>query len=219
MNINIKNIICKTSSVLILLLMMGSNVFSQTTEDTLITTQPDVTINKTITTPNVGGVFISPNLGFSFPLQSFAENSKSGFSLGARLEFASTKIYPFVIAGTFDYTTYPGGEEFKSTNFLNSANTTITSFGGGIDIILTKFIKTDFTIPILGLEAKMMNISRKIDPESNNPGLPLNESILAYGGSLGFTLFVFDIVTGYTYAKDYSSINVKFRFHFPVAKF
>ncbi|HRE41057.1 MAG TPA: hypothetical protein PLG90_06970 [Ignavibacteria bacterium] len=209
----------KIIKFIFIFLFLTHQAYSQNSEDTLSSNTPNVTINKTLQTPNVGGIFISPNLGFSFPLKAFGENSKSGFSLGARLEFASTKIYPFVIAGTFEHTTYPGSEEFKSRNFLNSASTTVTSIGGGVDIILTKFIKTDFTIPILGLEAKMLNIQRKIDPEANNPGLPLNESILAYGGSLGFTIFVFDIVTGYTYAKDYSSINVKFRFHFPVVKF
>lgn len=167
-------------------------------------------LNKVSTTPNVGGIFLSPSIGFSFPIKTFGNNSEKGLTFGAKLEFASSKIYPFVIGAFYEYTSYPGDDAFKNQYFLNSFNTKVSSFGGGIDIILSKYIKTDFTIPILGLEAKMMSITREILPDTTNVGLAASESIVGFGGSLGFTVFIFDINVGYTHAKDFSTVYKEF---------
>lgn len=176
-------------------------------------------LNKTTTIPNVGGLFLAPSIGFTFPIKAFSQNSAQGLTYGVKLEFASSKIYPFVIGAFYEYTSFPGDDGFKNLHFLNSFTTKVSSFGGGIDIILSKYIKTDFTIPIIGLEAKMMNVKREILPDTTNLGLAASESILGFGGSLGFTVFIFDINVGYTHAKDFSSIYAKARFHFPIIKF
>lgn len=182
------------------------------------TTTP-VPISRTTITPNVGGIFLAPSIGFTFPIKAFSNNSQKGLTYGVKLEFASSKIYPFVIGAFYEYASFPADDAFKNQYFLNSFTTKVSSFGGGIDIILSKYIKTDFTIPIIGLEARMMNVTREIIPDTTNIGLAASESILGFGGSLGFTVFIFDINVGYTHAKDFSSVYAKARFHFPVIKF
>ena len=119
---------------------------------------------------NAGGLFISPFIGFEFPMQEFSNNSKSTYDLGVKLEFAHSKIYPFVVGGFFQYQSHEGIDEIKTANFLTAFKTDITSFGGSIDIILNKYLKSDFTIPFVTLEVKMMNITRTITPENFNPG-------------------------------------------------
>lgn len=168
---------------------------------------------------DAGGIFISPFLGFEFPLQEFSNNSKGAFDYGLRLEFAHSKIYPFVIAGLFQYESHEGTDEIKTANFLSTFKTSITSFGGSVDIILNKFLKSDFTIPFVTLHVKMMKVEREISPAEFNPGFALSENVVGFGGGVGFTLFIFDIYTTYNSAGDYSTFGINTRFHFPVIKF
>jgi hypothetical protein len=208
MKMNLKNFVF----LIIFCFVFSINVKAQDTT----TSTP---LNRTSSTPNVGGLFISPMIGFAFPIKALSNNSEKALTLGVKLEFASSKLYPFIIGGFFEHAKYPGQDAFKSQFFLNSFETKVTSFGGSIDIILSKYLKTDFTIPILGLEAKMMSVSRTILPDTTNIGLAASESILAFGGSLGFTIFIFDINVGYSHAKDFSTVYTRLRFHFPIIKF
>jgi hypothetical protein len=107
-----------------------------------------------------------------------------------------------------------------AVNLLNTFDTKITSVGASVDIVLSKFIKTNFTIPFVTLEARYMNISRTISPDTVNiPGIVLSESEIAYGGGVGFTLYIFDIYGVYMRSKSYSTISVNTRFRFPLIKF
>jgi hypothetical protein len=174
---------------------------------------------KSVQSINAGGLFIAPFIGFEFPLQQFSDNSKSSFVAGVRLEFAHSKIYPFVVGGLFQYESHEGTDEIKTSNFLSTFKTNITSFGGSVDIILNKYIKSDFTIPFATIEVKVMNIQREILPDNFNPGFALTDNVIGIGGGLGFTVFIFDIYTVYNYAGDYSTVGIKTRFHFPLIKF
>lgn len=51
------------------------------------------------------------------------------------------------------------------------------------------------------------------------PDLKKSESKVVLSGGLGFTLYIFDIITSYNFAGDYSSLSVKTQFHFPLIKF
>lgn len=168
---------------------------------------------------NAGGLFISPFIGFEFPLQEFSNNSKSAFDFGVKLEFAHSKIYPFVVGGFFQYQSHEGIDEIKTANFLSAFKTDITSFGGSIDFIINKYLKSDFTIPFITVEVKMMNVKRTITPEEFNPGYATSDNVIGIGGGIGFTVFIFDIITGYNYAGDFSTFGIKTRFHFPLIKF
>jgi hypothetical protein len=168
---------------------------------------------------DAGGIFISPFIGFEFPVQEFSNNSKGTFDFGVKLEFAHSKIYPFVVGGFIQYESHEGTDEIKTANFLTAFKTDITSFGGSIDIILNKFLKSDFTIPFVTVEVKMMNVKRVITPEAFNPGYSTSDNVIGIGGGLGFTLFIFDIVTTYNHAGDYSTFGLKTRFHYPLIKF
>jgi hypothetical protein len=168
---------------------------------------------------NTGGLFIAPIIGFDFPLQEFANNSTATFGFGVKLEVAHSVIYPFIIGGVFQYQSHEGTEELKSANFLSTFKTNITSFGGSIDVVLNKYIRSDFTIPFLTLEVKVMNIKREIAPEQFNPGFATSDNVIGFTGGLGFTLYIFDIYPTYTYAGDYSTFAIKTRFRFPIIKF
>lgn len=168
---------------------------------------------------NTGGLFIAPVIGFDFPVQEFANNSVATFDYGVKLEIAHSIIYPFIIGGIFQYQSHEGTEELKTTNFLSTFKTDITSFGGTIDILLNKYIRSDFTIPFITLEVKVMNIKREIAPEQFNPGFSTTDNVIGFTGGLGFTLYIFDIYPSYTYAGDYSTFGIKTRFRFPIIKF
>ena len=168
---------------------------------------------------SAGGLFISPMVGLEFPFREFSNTAKTGITYGFKLEFASKDIYPFVIGGMFQQQLNNGDVEFKTINRLDIFKTTINSFGVSLDMILNKYIKSDFTIPFVTLEAKYLTIQREISPPSNILGLETSENVMGITGGLGITLYIFDIYGTYTYAKNYSSFAIKTRFHFPLIKF
>ena len=169
--------------------------------------------------PNPSGLFLSAGLGADIPFSDFADNSTTALCLGARLEYSGLKIYPFVIGLSYQYQSNEGSDDFKTTNLLNGLKTTIHSFGFGFDVILNKYLKSSFTIPFLTLEVKYLMAQREINPENALPDLAREESVIGFSGSLGFTLYVFDIYGTYTHAKNYSSFAVKTRFRIPVLRF
>jgi hypothetical protein len=168
---------------------------------------------------SAGGIFIVPYFGFVFPQRAFSDNSNVGVNYGAKVEFAHTKIYPFVVGVFFEQAKNKGSEEYKSLHRLNDFQTTITSMGAGVDVILNKYIKSNFTIPFLTLEGKYMNVSRKIDPETNVPDVLTSESLIGYTVGAGFTLYIFDLYSKYTFAKDFSHLSINFRVRYPIVKF
>lgn len=168
---------------------------------------------------NIGGFFISPMIGVSFPLGKGKEFSKSGIQYGVKIEMAYSRLYPLIFGFIYEYQKNAGNADFTTVNFLKQFDTKITSIGGGLDIILNKYLKSNFTTPILSLEVKYAKVSRLIAPETSLPDIVRDESLLTYTAGLGFTIYVFDLSGKYTYAKDYSNLSFQMRFHFPVVKF
>jgi hypothetical protein len=165
-----------------------------------------------------GGIFIAPFAGLDYPVKEYAGNSKYGIALGAKLEYGSLKIYPFVPYIFFQTQTNPGNDTYKTVNLLNSLDTKILSAGGGTYILINKYLKMNFTMPFLIAEFRYMMVTRAISPVSPQLGLT-DESLFAAGAGLGFTLYIFDISGTYNAAKNYSSVTVKIQFHFPLMKF
>ncbi len=167
----------------------------------------------------INGVFISPVVGLAFPLGTFAGNSGNGFSYGAKIEFALIKLYPFVVGFVYEGQEYKGDPGFMNNNLLTTLTTNITYFGGSLDLILSKFLKSDFTTPILSLEIKYAQMTRDVAPDTPVSGIVFDQSLITYSGSLALTIYIFDLVTKYTYAGEYTNLNFQLRFHFPLIKF
>ena len=170
-------------------------------------------------TKKTGGIFISPVLGAEFPTKDFNSNSKYGFCVGGKLEYSSLSIYPFVIGATFQYQNHNGADDFKTRYLINTLSTKIMSFGGSVDFLLNKYLRSSFTIPFIFAEIRMLNVKRQVSPESNFPNLKAKDNVIGLGGGFGFTLYIFDIYTTYLSAKEYSTISIRTRFRFPLIKF
>lgn len=168
---------------------------------------------------NIGGIFISPMAGVSFPLGAFGDISNSGIQFGAKIEIAYSRLYPFVFGFVYESQKNPGNADFTTVNFLTQFDTKITSIGGSLDIILNKYLKSSFTTPILTLEIKYAKVVRDISPVTSVPEILRDESLLTYTAGLVFTIYVFDLSGKYTYAKDYTNLSFQIRFHFPIIKF
>lgn len=197
--------------ILTFLFLSYGSIFSQ--QDS------SVTISSKKGTTNPGGIFISPTLSAVYPSGDFSQIAKIAAQFGVRLEYSSKKIYPFVIGALFEVTKHNGKDDYMTANLLTTLSTKTTSFGGSIDIILSKYLKTNFTIPFATLEVKYINATTTVTPVENVPNLVLSQSEIAYGGGLGFTLYIFDIYAKYSYSKSYSTFSVNTRFHFPIVKF
>ena len=168
----------------------------------------------------IGGIFISPNVGMVFPLGTFAGNSGIGVVYGAKLEFALSKLYPFVFGFIYEGQTNKGDPGYMNNNLLTTLQTKFTYIGGSLDFILNKILKSDFTTPVVSLEVKYAKMTRNIVPDTPPPpGILAEQSLLTYSGGLAFTLYVFDLNTKYTYAGEYSTLDFQIRFHFPIVKF
>ncbi|HMQ68691.1 MAG TPA: hypothetical protein PKA90_06815 [Ignavibacteria bacterium] len=168
---------------------------------------------------NIGGLFLAPNIGIAYPLGTFASNSGVGFVWGAKLEFAFSKLYPFVPGVVFESQDFKGAAGFISNNLLTGFSTDVIYYGGSIDIILNKFIKSDFTTPVFTGEVKYASVTRNISPDVTIEGITDNESLLTFSTGLVFTLYVFDLGIKYTYADVYSNLNLQLKVHFPLVKF
>jgi len=182
-----------------------------------------ITSKKTTELPKVNpspsGIFISPMLGLVFPIKNFKENSKSALNYGIKLEFASLKLYPFTFGVSYDHSSHSGSEELKSQYYLNSMTTKIDAFSFNIDFIVNKYLKSNFTIPFLTFDFKYSMIKRTIDPDINIPNINKSDEIFTFSAGVGITLYIFDIISYYQFAKDYPTFGFKTRFHFPLLKF
>lgn len=168
---------------------------------------------------NIGGIFISPNIGLCYPLGSFKGNSGIGTVYGAKLEFAFSKMYPFVLGFIYEGQTNKGNSGFMNNNLLTTFQTQVTYLGGSVDFILNKILKSNFTTPVVSLEVKYASVSRDIVPDNPLPNINASQSLITFSGGLAFTLYIFDLNTKYTYAQEYSTLDFQLRFHFPVVKF
>lgn len=170
---------------------------------------------------NIGGLFIAPTVGASFPEGTYSGFSNSGFLYGVKFELAYNKLYPFVFGFVYEHQKNPGNPNFMNNYFLTQFDTEISYLGGSLDIILNKFIKSNFTIPIMSFEVKYADITRQISPvqEEPIPGVVTDAGILTYSAGLGFTIYVFDLSGKYTLAEDFSNLTFQIRVHFPVLKF
>ncbi|MDQ3021880.1 MAG: hypothetical protein M3R36_15105 [Bacteroidota bacterium] len=170
---------------------------------------------------SIGALFIAPTIGVSFPLGNFGNYSKSGFLYGAKLEIGLSKLYPFVIGFVYELQNNPGNPNFTNANFITELSTKITSIGGSLDIILNKYIKSNFTTTIFSLEVKYANLKREITPPPTIPiaNLPLEESYLTYSAGLGFTIYILDLSAKYTFSSDYPNLIFQARFHLPIIRF
>ena len=166
-----------------------------------------------------GGIFLVPTIGFVFPVKEFKNNSKTGINLGIKLEFASIKIYPLVIGISYNVTKTKGSDEYKTVNLLTAFDTKITSFGGGVDVILSKFLHSNFTIPYIILEGTYYKIKRTVTPTSLTFNPKTEDSFFGITGGFGVTLYIFDIYLKYNFAKEFTNISANLRIRFPVVKF
>ncbi len=168
---------------------------------------------------NIGGIFISPNVGLCYPLGSFEGNSGIGSVYGVKLEFALSRLYPFVFGLIYEGQTNKGNSGFMNNNLLTTFQTKATYLGGSFDFILNKLLKSDFTTPVLSLEVKYAKFTRDIVPDTPLPNISADQSLITFSGGIAFTLYIFDLNTKYTYAAEYSNLDFQIRFHFPVIKF
>lgn len=168
---------------------------------------------------NPGGIFLTPSLGLEIPLTGISGNSNLALLLGAKLEYSSLKIYPFVIGLSFQVNNHNGIEEYKTINLLNTFKTKITSVGLSIDFLLAKYLKTKFTVPFFVLEGKYFKIQREISPDKELPGVLKEESGFGVTAGAGFTLYIFDLIGTYSYFEKNSLIGFKTRIRVPILKF
>jgi len=166
-----------------------------------------------------GGIFITPSLGMEVPIIGISSNSNLALSLGAKLEYSSLNIYPFVIGLSFQVNNHNGTEEYKTINLLNTFKTKITSIGLSVDFLLAKYLKTKFTVPFIVLEGKYFKIQREISPEKELPGVLKEESGFGVTAGAGFTVYIFDLVGTYSYFEKNSTIGFKTRIRVPILKF
>lgn len=193
----------------------GSSRLADAADDSVKFTPRKSSDHKT----NFGGIFLSPTLGVSFPTGKYGELSNSGFFYGFKLEVGHSKLYPFVLGIVYESQSNPGNPDFTTSNFLTQFDTDITYYGGSVDILLNKYIKSDFTAPIIALEGKFANVKRTVTPDTSVPEILREESIFTYSAGLLFTLYIFDLGGKYTFAGDYSNLTFNMRIHIPIVRF
>lgn len=169
---------------------------------------------------NSGGIFLAPYIGYAIPTGLFGDQSNTGFLWGVKVELAYSKLYPLIFGFIYENQSIPGNPEFTTTNSLTSFETDMNNIGGSVDLLLNKYIKSNFTSLILSVEVKYSKVVRTITSNiAQLEELPGDENLLIWTAGLGFTIYVFDLGGRYTYAEKFSNISFLMRIHIPVVKF
>jgi len=169
---------------------------------------------------NTGGIFLAPYIGYAIPTGLFGDQSNTGFLWGVKIELAYSRLYPLIFGFIYENQSIPGNPEFTTTNSLTSFQTDMNNIGGSVDLLLNKYIRSNFTSLILSLEVKYSKVVRTITSNiSELEDLPGDENLLIYTAGLGFTIYVFDLAGRYTYADHFSNVSFLMRIHIPVVKF
>lgn len=168
---------------------------------------------------NFGGLFLAPYIGISFPVGTFRDFSVSGLMYGVKAEIAFSKLYPFSFGFIYEFQKNSGDGDYITTNTLTYYDTQITYLGGSIDVILNKYIKTNFTMPVVSFEIKYATVTNYIGRENSTEEIPESKNIMTYSPGLAFTVYIFDLYSKYTFAGDYSNLTFLARIHFPFIKF
>jgi hypothetical protein len=197
----------------LILVSICTSVFAQDEQDTLKTAPTGFHI------PKSSGIFLAPDFGFNFPMGTFADKSKIAINFGARIEYASLSIYPFIPFAGVNTQKHKGSDAYMTENLLNYFDTEILSISGGVYFLANKYLRSNFTSPFLVGEIKYYSIKRTADPDRELEGVLKSDSKIIFSGGLGFTLYIFDIITSYDFAGDYSNLNVRMQIHIPVFKF
>jgi hypothetical protein len=179
----------------------------------------DSTKSKTRKKFSAGGIFLSVGTGLNIPLREFNNNSKATFGILGRLEYASTKIFPFVIGAEVSYFSYKPDDLFLTQHLLNTFRTKILSLGLNIEYSLARLFNSPYSIPFLTLDVKTNKIKRDIDAGVTLEGIPATDSRISAGFGVGLTLFVFDFYIKYNYMKDLSHFGAYAKMKFPVIRF
>jgi len=203
----------KIIKLIVLIILFTSTILFGQGKDTLLTSKPKIDYSSP------GGIFITPSLGMEIPMAGISGNSNMALSLGAKLEYSSIKIYPFILGLSFQVNNHNGSEEYKTINLLNTFTTKITSIGVSVDFLLAKYLKTKFTVPFFLLEGKYFQIQREISPEKDLDGIIKEESGFGVTAGAGFTVYIFDIIGTYSYFQKNSTLGFKTRIRVPVIKF
>jgi len=169
--------------------------------------------------PKSSGIFLAPDFGFNFPMGTFADKSKIALNFGARIEYASLSVYPIIPFAGINTQKHNGSDAYKTENLLNYFDTEILSIGAGVYFLANKYLRSNFTSPFLVGEIKYYNIKRTPDPDKELEGVLKSDSKIIFSGGLGFTLYIFDIITAYDFAGEYSNLNVRMQIHIPVFRF
>ncbi len=180
----------------------------------------DDSTRKPVTLKNVslGGIFLSLGTGLDIPLRTFNINSNYAFGIFGRLEYSSTKIFPFVIGGEASYFSHSGDDDFKTINVLKTFATKIFGYGLTIEYSLSRLLHTSYSMPFLTVDVKNNSIKREYDETVEYTDLPRKESRVSFGAGVGFTLFVLDFYVKYNFMKDMSNFGVYAKLKFPIIR-
>jgi hypothetical protein len=74
-------------------------------------------------------------------------------------------------------------------------------------------------MPFFVGEINSYSVARVLSPDIEIPGIKKTDSKIVYSAGLGFTLYIFDIITTYNFGNEYSTLSIKTQFHFPLIKF
>ncbi len=179
----------------------------------------DSTKNRSSKKFSAGGIFLNLGTGLNVPLKDFKNNSKPTFGIFARIEYASTKIFPFVIGAEISYWSYKPDDQFLTLNLLNTFRTKIVSFGLNIEYSLARLFNSPYSIPFITVDVKTNKIKRDIDEGRTLDGLPPTDSKVSFGVGAGITLFVFDFYIKYNFMKELSNFGAYAKMKFPVIRF
>jgi hypothetical protein len=174
---------------------------------------------KTFSVKSISAIFLGIGGGLSIPVTPFKDNSDVTFGILGRIEYASTKIFPFVIGGEVTYFSYNGADLFKTTNLLTNFKTKILGYGLNIEYSLTKIFRSSFTMPFISADVKNNSIKREYDDNKTFTDLPRQESKISVGAGFGFTMFIFDFHVKYNYMKNNVNVGVYVKTKFPVIRF
>jgi opacity protein-like surface antigen len=186
-------------SILLLILVLSGNVFSQTTS------------------PNKAqGFFLAVGVGPRIPVMEFSDQSDLGYGFNLEFSYADSDVLPLFLFVTIGYEQYPGSQEYyKETDYSNFHTNSVPITLGGRYYFSPLLENIFLFMPLLQASINFNYYEKlhQFKSDSGRNNFLEDKSKFGFSAGAGVSMFMMEILTSYNYYElnQFISIDLKVR--------
>ncbi len=161
----------------------------------------------------VWGLFAAPQLGVRYPSGESYDKHKTGFNIGASLQYATT-AFPFFLKTEFGYSHFPQSKLIDNAYHQKS----IYSVSLGVEYLFYPIFASEaILVPFISFDLRYNFIERmrtEYIPELNNKSF--FDQKFGFSIGAGVSVFLVDVIAKYYYQTYEPYVGFDFRLRLPV---